>query len=143
MIFILMLKMVVRKCLERFLILLFVDEPFLWGFLHLGSEWMSRFIDQSLYLRLWWNNTDTRSVFQIVIDEQHEQIMKEESKRIKINQVNAKLQHQVNELNEVGSKVFIFITPNTPTIREYVAFGLPQGWRKRKNRFKIRHCLLL
>ena len=37
-----------------------------------------------------------------MIDEQHENLKNEESKKLKLNQINAKLQHQVDELNEVS-----------------------------------------
>ncbi|XP_065064430.1 kinesin-like protein KIF15 isoform X2 [Rhopilema esculentum] len=41
---------------------------------------------------------------QAVIDEHHENLKNEKSKVVKVNQINAKLQHQVNELNELLSK---------------------------------------
>eukprot|EP00794_Sanderia_malayensis_P018958 gene18958-20864_t len=44
---------------------------------------------------------DELKQLQKVIDEKDEVILAEEAKRLKINQINAKLQYQVNELNEL------------------------------------------
>ena len=44
-----------------------------------------------------------------MIDELHENLKNEESKRMKVNQINTKLQHQVTELTDVSMIFLLYL----------------------------------